>query len=63
MSAAVALADLAQVLGGDMKAAAGMALANRVELLEVDEIPVDQVVDDLVAQAEKKSPASPSGPG
>ncbi len=58
--AAVALADLAQVLGGDIAAAAPMALANRVELLEVDDIPVDQVVADLVAQAEKKK-SSPSG--
>lgn len=59
--AAVAVADLAQVLGGDLGAAARMALATRVELLEAGDVAIETVVADLVAQAEKKNPANPSG--
>ena len=60
--AAVAIADLAQVLGGDLAQAARLALATRVDLLESHEIPIEQVVASLVAQAEKKSLLNPSAP-
>lgn len=60
--AAVAIADLAAVLGGDLDQAARLALPTRIELHERDEIRVDSVVADLLAQAEKKNPrtATPS---
>ncbi len=60
--AAVAIADLAAVMGGDLDQAARLALPTRIELHERDENRVDSVVADLLAQAEKKSPrtATPS---
>ncbi|MCB9777972.1 MAG: MoxR family ATPase [Alphaproteobacteria bacterium] len=58
--AAVAIADLAEVLGGDLDRASRMALATRIELAESgDATKVDQVIADLMMQAEKKSPLAP----
>jgi MoxR-like ATPase len=50
--AAVALADLATALGGDLRAAAALALPTRIELVDARETPFDLVLDDL----QKKSP-------
>lgn len=58
--AAVAIADLAAVLGGDLAQAAALALPTRIELVEAREADVGQVIADLVALAEKKSPGIPS---
>jgi hypothetical protein len=58
--AAVAIADLATALGGDLRAAAALALPTRIELVDARETPMEQLLDDL----EKKSPliARPSSP-
>lgn len=58
--AAVAIADLATALGGDLRAAAALALPTRIELVDARETPMEQLLDDL----EKKSPliGRPSSP-
>lgn len=58
--AAVAMADLAAVLGGDLDQAARLALATRIELQEQGAGDVEKVVADLLAQAEKKNTLSPT---
>ncbi len=49
--AAVAIADLATVLGGDLRAAAALALPTRIELVDARETPMEQLLEEL----EKKS--------
>lgn len=56
--AALAMADLAAVLDGDLARAARLALPTRIELHEREEGRMDTVVADLLAQAEKKSPST-----
>jgi MoxR-like ATPase len=55
--AAVAIADLAQALDGDLGAAARLALPTRIELTDSHETPFDAVLSDLLAviDPEKKS--------
>ena len=55
--AAVAIADLAQALDGDLHAAARLALPTRIELNDGHETPFDAVLSDLLAaiDPEKKS--------
>jgi hypothetical protein len=50
--AAVAIADLATELGGDLDAAAAMALPTRIELQDARETPFELVLKDL----QKKTP-------
>lgn len=60
--AAIAIAELAAQLDGDLRAAAALALPTRMELAEGREAPIEQLVDELdrraaaKAGAEKKSP-------
>ena len=58
MRAAVAIADLATVLGGDLAQATRLALATRIELVEGGEGQLDLVVADLLEGLEKKNLAS-----
>jgi MoxR-like ATPase len=63
--AAIAIAELAVELDGDLRAAAALALPTRIELAEGREAPIEQLVDELErraaakAGAEKKSPSTP----
>ncbi len=55
--AAIAIADLAQALGGDVETAAALALPTRVELVDPRETPFEQLLHDLASHAtrEKKN--------
>ena len=57
--AAVAIADLATALDGDLMAAAALALPNRIELLDPREHPFEEVLADLEKKNPSPSPMSP----
>ena len=52
--AAIAIADLATVLDGDMRAAADLALPTRIELADARRTPIGEVLGELVDAIEKK---------
>jgi len=55
--AAVAIADIAARLGGDVLRAARLALPTRIELLDASATPIDRVLDDLAKKAGVAAPA------
>ena len=57
--AAIAIADLATVLEGDIAAAAALALPTRIELADARRTPMPDVLRDLVDQQQKKRPSNP----
>ncbi len=60
--AAIAIADLATVLEGDLAGATDLALPTRIELADNRRTPMRSVLRDLRLQVEKKKPSAPSEP-
>ena len=56
--AAVAIADLATVLGGDLRAAAALALPTRIELVDSRVTPMEQLLDELQKKTTPSRPPS-----
>lgn len=60
--AAIAIADLATALDGDLAAAAALALPTRIELADSRRTPMTEVLHDLLEELEKKKRLSPQRP-
>jgi MoxR-like ATPase len=56
--AAIAIADIAAALGGDVARAARLALPTRIELADAHGTALPEVLDDLAKKAEAAAPAS-----
>ena len=52
--AAIAIADLATVLDGDLSAAARLALPTRIELADAKRAPMSELLQQLVEAVQKK---------
>ena len=57
--AAIAIADLATALNGEIEAATELALPTRIELADTRRTPMSEVLRDLRLLVEKKKPSGP----